>query len=81
MGDADKVREHLENNRHNDALTVARRLARASPRDLKARALLLEVLFTKGEHGAVETELQALAREGVEHQELQRLKARFKKRS
>lgn len=79
-GEADKVREHLNNNRLQDALTLARRLSRAAPGDAALRALLLEVLFTKGEHDAVNTELAALERSGVAHQELQKLRARFKKR-
>ena len=80
MGDAEKIREHLDNNKLNDALTVARRHSRANPGDLKARALLLEVLVTKGEHDAVATELAALASANVDHQEIQKLRTRFKKR-
>lgn len=79
--DVEKIREHLNNNRHNEALTLARKLSRASPGDLKVRALLLEVLFSKGEHGAVQTELAELERDHAGHAELQRLRARFKKRS
>jgi protein involved in temperature-dependent protein secretion len=79
-GDAEKIREHLDNNRLNDALTLARRLARAQPQDLKARTLLLEVLFAKGEHAAVQNELAALEREATGHAELAKLRARFKKR-
>ena len=78
--EADKVREHLDNNRLGDALNLARRLSRASPGDLTARTLLLEVLFTKGEHAAVQTELAALERDHVDHQQIQRLRVRFKKR-
>lgn len=79
-GEADKVREYLNNNRLQEALTLARRLSRDTPGDATLRALLLEVLFTKGEHGAVDTELGALQRSGMPHQELQKLRARFKKR-
>lgn len=79
--DAEKIREHLSHNQLVDALTLARRLARANPGDLKARALLLEVLFAKGEHGAVQTELAAMERDKVNHAELQKLRARFKRRT
>jgi protein involved in temperature-dependent protein secretion len=78
--DAEKIREHLNNNKLNEALILARKLARANPSDLKARALLLEVLFTKGEHAAVATELTEMERDKVDHAELQRLRTRFKKR-
>lgn len=79
--DVEKVREALNNNRLNDALTLARKLTRANPGDLKLRALLLEVLFTKGEHDSVQTELAAMERDHAGHAELQRLRVRFKKRS
>ncbi|OGQ16509.1 MAG: hypothetical protein A2138_06775 [Deltaproteobacteria bacterium RBG_16_71_12] len=79
--DVDKIRDHLNNNRHNEALTLARKLARASPGDLKVRALLIEVLFTKGEHGAVQTELAELERDHTGHADVQKLRVRFKKRS
>lgn len=79
--DAEKIRAHLDNNRLNEALTLSRRLARATQMDMRVRALLLEVLYAKGEHGAVATELAAIERElPTGHAELQRLRARFKKR-
>ena len=80
-GESEKIREHLDNNRVNDALTIARRYSRNNPSDLKARALLLEALYSKGEYAAVQTELNAMQRDGVDHQELQKLRARFKKRA
>ena len=79
--DADRIREHLDNNRLNEALTLARKLTRAAPGDLKARSLLLEVLFAKGEHAAVANELTALERDHAGHADLQKLRVRFKKRS
>lgn len=79
-GEADKVREHLNKNRLQEALTLARRLSRDAPGDPTLRALLLEVLFTKGEHDSVNTELAALQQSGMPHHELQKLRARFKKR-
>lgn len=78
--DVDLCREHMNGGRLVEALAIARKLARAAPKDVGVRGLLIEVLFSKGEHASVETELSSLEREQPGSAAVKQLRTRFKKR-
>jgi protein involved in temperature-dependent protein secretion len=78
--DQQRCRELIDANRLQDALVIARRIAKSQPGNVQARALLLEVLFAKGEHAAVATELADLERANAGNAQVQQLKKRFGRR-
>jgi protein involved in temperature-dependent protein secretion len=75
--DAQRCRELIDANRLPEALQIARRIAKAQPTNVQARALLLEVLHAKGEHASIATEIADLERAHPGNAQVQQLKKRF----